>query len=110
MTGFMCRLQELLFPFQWAIFCHVALSTTVETLSVGAVCSFIVVSVCFVGFNISSVHLSEHWWIYVHWDCLIVRMTSFMSSIIVAILPFVVMFVGLQDCFPSGIVLDFFLC
>jgi hypothetical protein len=91
-TGFVERLQELLFSLQWAIFYHMALLTTIETSTIGVVCFLIIISICFICFNISSVHLSKYWQIYIHWDWLIIRMTSrLMSSIVIIVLPFIMM-------------------
>jgi hypothetical protein len=79
-TGLVQRLLwELLLSFEQAISSHVALLTAIETFAESAVLFLIFFSICFV-------HLSENWYVYIHWNCLIIWMMSMLRSSIAIVL------------------------
>ena len=99
------RLRRLLLLLEWTIFCYVALSATKETLAISAVLFLVI-------FSVRSIHLSEYWWIYVHWDYLIIAMVVLLMSTIgvLLVLPLVMMLMRIKHCFSECIVLDFITC
>src|SRR3979490_1116515 len=61
-----------LFLLIWAILCHVALLIARETSSLALKAGFI-------GFRVSTSDHGKHWSVYIHGNCLIVRMMSLIS-------------------------------
>src|SRR3979490_1003611 len=66
-------LREIKLPLLiWAILCYVALLIARETSSLALKAGFI-------GFGVSASDHGKHWSVYIHGNCLIVRVTSLIS-------------------------------
>ena len=61
-----------LFLLIWAILCHMALLIARETSSLALKAGFI-------GFGVSASDHGKHWSVYIHGNCLIIRMTLLIS-------------------------------